>query len=78
METARPDYPDFAFYNAMNSLGTHDLRILTYLVPSGGSGPRNNGAGYVMSGEERRRGTTLLEVGHHRTVAFQRATIMRR
>lgn len=32
METLRENYPPFAFYSAMNTLGTHDtLRILTYL-----------------------------------------------
>lgn len=32
METLRENYPPFAFYSAMNALGTHDtLRILTYL-----------------------------------------------
>ena len=46
METLRENYPPFAFYDAMNSLGTHDtLRILTYLGTgaSGRSGPRNSG-----------------------------------
>ena len=32
LETIRENYPPFAFYSAMNALGTHDtLRILTYL-----------------------------------------------
>ena len=64
METLRQNYPDFAFYNAMNSLGTHDtLRILTYL----GTGTqrqewtKEQRGGYVMSGEERRRGAALLK-----------------
>lgn len=73
METLRQNYPDFAFYNAMNSLGTHDtLRILTYL----GTGTqrqewtKEQRGGYVMSGEERRRGTALLKLGTAVLFAF--------
>ncbi len=37
METLRENYPPFAFYSAMNSLGTHDtLRVLTLLGAGGG------------------------------------------
>ena len=40
METIRENYPPFAFYSAMNSLGTHDTpRILTLL---GAGGERRN------------------------------------
>lgn len=73
METLRQNYPNFAFYNAMNSLGTHDtLRILTYL----GTGTqrqewtKEQRGGYVMSGEERRRGVALLKLGTAVLFAF--------
>ncbi len=37
METLRENYPHFAFYSAMNSLGTHDtLRVLTLFGAGGG------------------------------------------
>ncbi len=43
METIRENYPPFAFYSAMNSLGTHDtLRVLTLF-----------GAGGACKGESR-------------------------
>ena len=46
METIRENYPKFAFYSAMNSLGTHDTpRILTLLGAGGSTGtsPRSGG-----------------------------------
>ena len=82
METARADYPDFAFYNAMNSLGTHDtLRILTYL------GHRYPAAGVDQGSTARVRherrgappGHRTAGVGHRRTIAFRRAhSLLRR
>lgn len=66
METIRENYPPFAFYSAMNALGTHDtLRILTYL---GAGSPRNEWskemrADYVMSNNEARRGWLRLQLG---------------
>ncbi len=66
METLRENYPRFAFYSAMNSLGTHDtLRILTYL----GTGSERwdqskdwRGA-YHMSDSQLTRGLELLRLG---------------
>ena len=73
METLRENYPPFAFYTAMNSLGTHDtLRILTYL----GVGCQRNEwskdqrGSYTMTRAERRRGTDLLKLGAAVLFAF--------
>lgn len=49
MEALRENYPSFAFYSAMNSLGTHDTpRIITLLgVGSGVQGPEQGLAGLL-------------------------------
>ena len=66
METLRENYPPFAFFSAMNSLGTHDTpRILTLL---GVGSPcqeqtRDWRAGFRMSPEQRARGKALLKAG---------------
>ena len=63
METLRENYPRFAFYSAMNSLGTHDtLRILTCL----GTGDTEMTAHentYIMTPEERTLGIARLKLG---------------
>ena len=66
MESLRQNYPAFAFYGAMNSLGTHDtLRILTYL----GTADQKEGwskearGRYRMTNEERERGRMRLKLG---------------
>ena len=66
METIRENYPPFAFYSAMNSLGTHDTpRILTLLGV--GSEKREQSkrwrADYRMTEEERQRGLARLRLG---------------
>lgn len=63
METIRENYPPFAFYSAMNSLGTHDTpRILTLL--GAGSECRDQSrdwrAHFKLSPKQRRRGKDLL------------------
>lgn len=63
METIRENYPPFAFYSAMNSLGTHDTpRILTLL--GAGSECRDQSrewrAQFCLSQKQRRRGKNLL------------------
>jgi len=63
METLRENYPPFAFYSAMNSLGTHDTpRILT-LLGAGGEyrdHSREWRAHFRLSPKQRRRGKDLL------------------
>ncbi|MBO5339961.1 MAG: alpha-glucosidase C-terminal domain-containing protein [Oscillospiraceae bacterium] len=66
METLRENYPPFAFYSAMNALGTHDtLRVLTLL----GAGDEKKDeskdwrAAHRMTREERERGLALLRLG---------------
>jgi len=63
METLRENYPPFAFYSAMNSLGTHDTpRILT-LLGAGGEyrdQSREWRAHFRLSPKQRRRGKDLL------------------
>ena len=73
METLRENYPPFAFYDAMNSLGTHDtLRILTYL----GTGSQHydwskeRRGHYRMTEQERRCGTALVKLGVAVMIAF--------
>ena len=73
MESLRENYPPFAFYDAMNSLGTHDtLRILTYL----GTGSqrqewtKEQRGSYRMTREERARGRALLRLGAAVLFAF--------
>ena len=63
METIQENYPPFAFYSAMNSLGTHDTpRILTLLGT--GSECRDQSrdwrASFRLSPKQRRRGKDLL------------------
>ena len=63
METLRENYPPFAFYSAMNSLGTHDTpRILTLLGAGGEYHDRSKEwrADFRLSPDQRRRGTELL------------------
>ena len=66
METIRENYPPFAFYSAMNALGTHDtLRILTYL----GTGAqryewsKETRSGYQMTEQETEWGWRRLKLG---------------
>jgi glycosidase len=66
METLRENYPPFAFYSAMNALGTHDtLRILTYLGVGSDMAQQTKSwrAKYVMTPEQRQRGEALLKLG---------------
>jgi len=63
METIRENYPSFAFYSAMNSLGTHDTpRILTLLGAGGDfrDQSREWRANFRLSPRQRRRGKDLL------------------
>ncbi|MBQ9973396.1 MAG: DUF3459 domain-containing protein [Oscillospiraceae bacterium] len=66
METLRENYPPFAFYSAMNAMGTHDtLRVLTQL---GAGGPHRDKskdwrAAYRMTGYQRQYAKSLLMVG---------------
>ena len=65
METIRENYPPFAFYSAMNSLGTHDTpRILT-LLGAGGEyrdQSRDWRANFRLSPKQKRRGKDLLRL----------------
>lgn len=66
METLRENYPPFAFYSAMNALGTHDsLRVLTLLGVGEEKLDRSKDerAAFRMSRQERARGAALLKVG---------------
>ncbi len=66
MESLRQNYPAFAFYGAMNSLGTHDtLRILTYLGTEDQKETWSKEARgqYRMTAEERERGKRRLKLG---------------
>ena len=63
METIRENYPPFAFYSAMNSLGTHDTpRILTLLGAGGEYRDQSKDwrAHFRLSPKQRRRGKDLL------------------
>ncbi len=63
METIRENYPPFAFYCAMNSLGTHDTpRILTLLGAGGEYREQSKEwrAAFRLSPKQRRRGKDLL------------------
>ena len=73
MEALRENYPPFAFYNAMNALGTHDTpRVLTLL----GMGGAREDAGRLwrsaarLDAAQRRRGAELLRVGTALTFCF--------
>ena len=73
MEALRENYPSFAFYSAMNSLGTHDTpRIITLLGV--GSECRDQSkdwrACFRMSMEQYQRGKELLKVGAALLYAF--------
>ena len=73
MEALRENYPSFAFYSAMNSLGTHDTpRIITLLGV--GSECRDQSkdwrACFRMSMEQYQRGKELLKVGAVLLYAF--------
>lgn len=63
METLRENYPKFAFYSAMNSLGTHDtMRILNCL----GTGRMDRGEREKsdrLTAAERKRGLSRLKIG---------------
>jgi len=66
METLRENYPPFAFYSAMNALGTHDtMRVLTLLGTGGTRAHKSKDerAAYRMTDHERSHGTRLLKVG---------------
>lgn len=66
METLRENYPPFAFYNAMNALGTHDtLRILTLLGMGDPCAEQTKQwrADSRLTPAQRRRGTELLKLG---------------
>ena len=63
METIRENYPPFAFYSAMNSLGTHDTpRILTLLGAGGEYRDQSKEwrSTFRLSPKQRRRGKDLL------------------
>ena len=73
MESLRQNYPAFAFYGAMNSLGTHDtLRILTYLGTESQKQDWSKEARghYRMTPEERERGFGRLRLGAAVLFAF--------
>jgi len=64
METIRENYPPFAFYSAMNSLGTHDTpRILTLLGCGGEHRDRTRDwrAAFRLSPEQRELGVERLK-----------------
>ncbi len=66
METLRENYPPFAFYSAMNALGTHDtLRVLTLLGTGGAHTDKSkeSRAAYRMTAYEREHAKRLLKVG---------------
>ena len=66
METLRENYPTFAFYSAMNALGTHDtLRVLTLLGAGGTHMDKTKDwrAAHRMTPYERQFGKELLKVG---------------
>ena len=66
METLRENYPAWAFYSAMNSLGTHDTpRILTLLGEGSdrkGDTSRDWRAAHRLSPEQRSRAISLLKL----------------
>ncbi len=65
METLREHYPPWAFYGAMNALGTHDTpRILTLLGEGSarGDADRTWRAAHRLDPEQRRRGVELLKM----------------
>ena len=63
METIRENYPPFAFYGAMNFLGTHDTpRILTLLGAERTPESKAERAAYRLSPVELRRGMAKLRL----------------
>ncbi len=73
MERLRENYPPFAFYSAMNFLGTHDTpRIITLLGVGSDcqAQPKAWRAGYRMTAEEYARGAALLKAGATILYAF--------
>ncbi|MCD8004764.1 MAG: glycoside hydrolase family 13 protein [Oscillospiraceae bacterium] len=65
METLREHYPPWAFYSAMNALGTHDTpRILTLLGEGGDRAETDRAwrAAHRLNPEQRRLGTELLKL----------------
>ncbi len=65
METLREHYPPWAFYSAMNSLGTHDTpRILTLLGEGSDCSElsRDWRHAHRLDSEERKRGIALLKL----------------
>ena len=63
METSRENYPPFAFYGAMNFLGTHDTaRILTLLGAEGTPKTKAERAAYRLSPTELARGLAKLRL----------------
>jgi len=73
METLRANYPPFAFFSAMNSLGTHDTpRILT-LLGTGSSSEgltREEKAAHRLTDEQRTLGLARLRLGFLILFAF--------
>jgi len=66
METLRENYPPFAFYSAMNALGTHDtLRVLTLLGTGRAHTDKTKDwrATHRLTPYERQFGKELLKVG---------------
>ena len=66
METLRENYPPFAFYSAMNALGTHDtLRVLTLLGAGGTHTDKSKDwrATSRLEPEQRDRAKALLRLG---------------
>lgn len=73
MEQLRENYPPFAFYSSMNSLGTHDtLRILTLLGVGSDKMDETKGwrSRFVMSPEQRELGLRRLKLGAVLLFAF--------
>ena len=73
MEALRENYPPFAYYSAMNSLGTHDTaRILTLLGAEEGceQHSREWRSAYRLGSDQRRRAKELLKVGAALMFAF--------
>ena len=65
METLRENYPPFAYYSAMNALGTHDtLRVLTLLGAGDGAGmSRQQKSEHRLTREQYARARDLLMCG---------------
>ena len=73
METLRENYPRFAYYSAMNSLGTHDTaRILTLLGAEEGCEHQSKEwrSSYRLGPDQRRRAKELLKLGAALMFAF--------